>query len=92
MVFGGKARFDTVIIDVHARHRQLRRALNHLTAAAPGQEARIILDAIDEFEHLLGAALDEHGFFNDGHDYQWAKMSAILTEPYLPHPSRIPPP
>jgi hypothetical protein len=66
-VFGRKVRLEAVVVDVHRRRRARRRALVQVGAAAPGQELGIVLDPIDEGEHLRRRAFDENGFFDQGH-------------------------
>src|ERR1035437_5116614 len=66
-VFRGKVCLCAVIIDMDSRHGFLLTTFDQICAAAPWQEFRIVLDPIDEFEYLHRGALDQNGFFDDGH-------------------------
>ena len=66
-VFGREMRLEPVVIDMHRRRGARRRAVMQLRAAAPGQEQGVVLDAIDEGEHLRRRAFDQYRFFDQGH-------------------------
>jgi len=66
-IFSGEMGLDAVIADVDARRSDLGIAFDQLGSATPGQKLRIVLDAVDELEHLRRRTRDEDGFFDDGH-------------------------
>ena len=66
-IFRGEMGFDPVVVDVDACRRMPVSPGNQLGSAAPGQEFRVILDTIDQFEHLLRRQRDENGFFDKRH-------------------------
>jgi hypothetical protein len=58
---------DAAIVDVQGGDRLLLVAELAAGLAAPGQKLRIVLDPVDEIEHLLRRTLDQHRFLDHGH-------------------------
>ena len=67
-ILGGEALPDAVVVDLNGGHQPVRRPLTDLDPATPGQKRRVILDPVDQGEHLLGAVSEQYGFMNNGHD------------------------
>ena len=63
-----------VIVDIDPHQRRGRCSLENGGAAAPRQERGVILDPLDQVEHLLRAVLDEHRFTDAGHCYNRAAV------------------
>jgi hypothetical protein len=61
-------RLQAAVVDLEARTRDLATALEHARAGAPRQELRIVLDIVDEREHLLGRAWHEDGSGDGRHE------------------------
>ena len=69
MIGSGEVRAHAMEVDVDADHDPGTVALDHLDAAAPRQECGVVLDRLDQREHLLAAVRDEHGLVDVGHCY-----------------------
>lgn len=66
-VLGGKIRFDALEIDMYATCRQIFGSFQQFSSVAPGKKFWVILDPVDQIEHLGHAIFDQNGFFNNGH-------------------------
>ena len=66
-VLGAEVRLDAVVVDVQRRRGDRLGTLDQFGAAAPGQEQRVLLAAIDELEHLLGGELYQDELIDFGH-------------------------
>ncbi len=79
-IFGGKALFDMVVIDVH--RGMYRRVIQfvHAGPAAPRQEIRVILHAIHQLEHLLGAVRHQYRFFHQSHSQTLSPIRAVIPK------------
>ena len=67
-ILSSEALADAVVIDLNGRHQPVRRPLPDLDPTAPRQKRRVILDPVDQGEHLLGAVSEQYGFMNNCHD------------------------
>ncbi len=66
-IFGCEALPDMMIVDMHRRFERIVAVPPHFRPAAPGKEIRIILDPIDQHEHLPCRVKNQHGFFHCYH-------------------------
>jgi hypothetical protein len=65
-----------------------------LGTTAPGQKGRVVLDAINQIEHLCRRAFDQDGFFDKSHGWknrQVRKWRAVELHIILAHRPRIAP-
>jgi len=72
-----KVRFDFQKFDVQRDIEDGFAAFVHGHAAAPGQKARVILNAIDQFEHAICAVGDKNRFANGVHGRTRVKWPAL---------------
>jgi hypothetical protein len=61
-IVGGEMRFHAVIVDIDASGLAVGALIHDLRATAPGQEFRIVLDLVDQSEHVHGAVRNEDRF------------------------------
>ena len=59
-ILGGEALPDAVVVDLNGGNQLVRRPLTDLDPAAPGQKRRIILNPVNQGEHLLGAVSEQY--------------------------------
>src|SRR6202022_4507178 len=71
---GRKVCPHAVIVDIDPHQRRGRSSLENGGAVAPRQKLGVILNPLDQVEHLLRAVLDEHRFADAGHCYNSAEV------------------
>ena len=66
-VLGREMRVHTVVAEVDAHQRATLRLAEDPCSGAPGEEARVVFDALDQIEHLPRAVGHEHRFLHACH-------------------------